>query len=150
MHLLQCFAILEEEKNKQNELVEEDVELKLVTQPETLLRNKEPSATGILSLSSSDLSLVQCAEVKEESQYSDELESEPVPNSSQSDVKSRVSNTILEDGSHSVIEAESPVTSGVCMLDLFNCSAHWILANSASSFSNPPGRKYSTRSVSTL
>lgn len=37
-----------------------------------------------------------------------------------------------------------------CMLDLVNSSSHSILYNSARSFPNPPGRKYSTRSVSIL
>lgn len=40
IHLLDCFDILEAEENNQNEVVvEENVGLKLVTQPETPLRS---------------------------------------------------------------------------------------------------------------
>ena len=109
--LLQCFTILEEEKNKQNELVEEDVELK----PSNAAWNPSAKQRTRLQLEFYHYQALiyrwfSVQEVKEESQYSDEPESEPVPNPSQSDVKSRVSNTILKDGSHSVTEAESPVT----------------------------------------
>lgn len=68
----------------------------------------------------------------------DELGSESVPKFSRSDIKSRVSDTILERMEAILIqEAKSPVTLGVCMVDLFHSSAHWTLANSASSFFKP-------------
>lgn len=67
-------------------MIEEDIELKLVMQPETPLQNKEPFKTEIPLLSSSDLSQDQCEKVKEKLQNSDELKSKSVSNSSQSDM----------------------------------------------------------------
>lgn len=136
-------------KPDQNVVVEEDVELKPEREPETLLQDREQSTTEVPSSSSSDLSPIHCAGVTEESQYSGELESESASKSSRSDVESRVSNNILEDGGDSDKEAQTPVTSGAFTPDLFKSSGHRILANSFSSFVKPPGQKYSTRSVST-
>ena len=77
----------------------------------------------------------------------DELGSESAPNFSQSDIKSRVSDTILEKMEAILIQKPNP---GRLYARPFHSTAPWTLATSASSFSNLPGRKYSTRSVATL
>lgn len=111
--LLLYTQLLHLAKKADQNVVEEDVELKPEREPETLLQDRKQSTTEVPSSSSSDLSLIQCAAVTEELQYSGELESESAPKSSRSDVESRVSNTILEDGGDFDKEAKTPVTSGI-------------------------------------
>lgn len=136
-------------KPDQNVVVEVDVELKPKTDPELLLQDRKQSTTEVLSSSGSDLSPIQCARIKKESRYLAELENESAPKSSRSDVESRVSNTILEDGGNFEKNAKTPVISSVFTTNIFNFLGHRILDNSFSSLVKPPGQKYSTQSIST-
>lgn len=136
-------------KKRGKALAERDVEFKSEREAETLLRDKKQTTIEAPSTLRNDLSPIQYARVMKESQFSDEHESESVPTYFKSDVESGLSNTILEDGDDLDKEAKTTVTSGVFSPDLFRSSCHRILANSFSSPMGPPGKKYSTRSVST-